>query len=139
MIDSSFQLFALDIITSLNIDGVDQKNRRKADGDIRMLNGDTISAQEEAMDEEGLTRVVTPLLLTNDLLADEARSEATFRFKIESFSKLRDTTLSPPTFVRNLPWYTTLSDRTNLYNPVIFTQENNGNATNQSGSRSTAH
>lgn len=38
------------------------------------------------------------------LILDEARSEATFRFTVPSFSKLRETALSPPTFVRNLPW-----------------------------------
>ncbi|CAG2105168.1 unnamed protein product, partial [Medioppia subpectinata] len=82
-----------DIITSLNIDGADPK-RNKEDG--RLLNGDSASNQDEAMDEE-----------------DEARSEATFRYKIENFSKLRDTTLSPPTFVRNLPWKIMAMPRTN--------------------------
>lgn len=49
----------LDIITSLNIDGVDTKGRRKAEGDIRMLNGDSVSNQDEAMDEEGLSSPCT--------------------------------------------------------------------------------
>lgn len=35
---------------------------------------------------------------------DEARSEATFRFTVQNFSKLKDSVLSPPCFVRNLPW-----------------------------------
>lgn len=33
-----------------------------------------------------------------------ARSEATFRFKVENISRLREQLLSPPTYVRNLPW-----------------------------------
>jgi len=35
---------------------------------------------------------------------DEARSEATFQFTVSNFSKLKDSQLSPPCFVRNLPW-----------------------------------
>jgi len=34
----------------------------------------------------------------------EFRSEATFSFRVENISKLKDSVLSPPTFVRNLPW-----------------------------------
>jgi len=33
-----------------------------------------------------------------------ARSEATFKYTVEGISKLREQVLSPPTFVRNLPW-----------------------------------
>lgn len=32
------------------------------------------------------------------------RSEATFRFVVERFSRLSESVLSPPCFVRNLPW-----------------------------------
>ncbi|CAG9767409.1 unnamed protein product [Ceutorhynchus assimilis] len=39
-----------------------------------------------------------------DMEEDEARSEATFRFTVQNFSKLKDSILSPATFVRNLPW-----------------------------------
>ena len=35
---------------------------------------------------------------------DEARSEATFQFKVENFSQIRDSVLSEPCIVRNLPW-----------------------------------
>ena len=35
---------------------------------------------------------------------DEARSEATFRFKVENFSGIRDSVLSEPCIIRNLPW-----------------------------------
>lgn len=34
----------------------------------------------------------------------EAASEATFRYTIEDFSNLKDSVLSPPVYVRNLPW-----------------------------------
>lgn len=36
--------------------------------------------------------------------ADEARSEATFRYQVSNFSKLKDSQLSTPCYVRNLPW-----------------------------------
>nr|XP_032519443.1 ubiquitin carboxyl-terminal hydrolase 7-like [Danaus plexippus plexippus] len=35
---------------------------------------------------------------------DEARSEATFRFTVHNFRNLKDSVLSPPCYVRNLPW-----------------------------------
>ena len=35
---------------------------------------------------------------------DEARSEATFQFKVKDFSQIRDSVLSEPCIVRNLPW-----------------------------------
>jgi len=35
---------------------------------------------------------------------DEARSEATFRFKVENFSSIKDSVLSEPCIIRNLPW-----------------------------------
>lgn len=34
----------------------------------------------------------------------EAASEATFRFTIEDFNNLKESVLSPPVYVRNLPW-----------------------------------
>ena len=35
---------------------------------------------------------------------DEARSEATFSFTVENFSQIKESALSPPCIVRNLPW-----------------------------------
>ncbi|CAG9828571.1 unnamed protein product [Diabrotica balteata] len=35
---------------------------------------------------------------------DEARSDATFKFTVHNFSKLKDSVLSPPCFMRDLPW-----------------------------------
>lgn len=39
-----------------------------------------------------------------DNLDDEVRSEATFSFKVENLSRFNDSILSPPYYVRNLPW-----------------------------------
>lgn len=44
---------------------------------------------------------------------DDSRSEATFRFVVENFSKVKESTLSPPTFVRNLPWRIMIMPRIN--------------------------
>ncbi|GIY89443.1 ubiquitin carboxyl-terminal hydrolase 7 [Caerostris extrusa] len=69
------------------------------ESDERYLNGDitenSVTNQEEAMEEE-----------------DEARSAATLRFIVPNFSKLKETALSPPTYIRNLPWKIMVMPRT---------------------------
>ena len=35
---------------------------------------------------------------------DESRPEATFSFTVPNISKLKETVLSPPCYIRNLPW-----------------------------------
>ena len=37
-------------------------------------------------------------------LIDESRAEAQFQYTIENISKLKETVLSSPCMVRNLPW-----------------------------------
>lgn len=46
------------------------------------------------------------------LHTDDARSEAKFQFRVKDFSKLKDTMLSPPCYVRNLPWKIMVMPRT---------------------------
>jgi len=36
---------------------------------------------------------------------DESRSEATFQHTVQNISRLKETSLSPACYVRNLPWY----------------------------------
>jgi len=36
---------------------------------------------------------------------DESRSEATFQHTVHNISRLKETSLSPACYVRNLPWY----------------------------------
>ncbi|XP_044734467.1 ubiquitin carboxyl-terminal hydrolase 7-like [Chrysoperla carnea] len=43
---------------------------------------------------------------------DEARSEATFSFTVTNFSRLKESVLSPPCYVRNLPWKIMVMQRT---------------------------
>lgn len=43
---------------------------------------------------------------------EEMRSEATFSFRVENFSKLKESVLSPPCYVRNLPWKIMVMQRT---------------------------
>ncbi|VVC96838.1 unnamed protein product [Leptidea sinapis] len=42
--------------------------------------------------------------LDTEMEDDEARSEATFRYIVHNFKNLKDSVLSPPCYVRNLPW-----------------------------------
>ena len=35
---------------------------------------------------------------------DESRPEATFSYTVNQISKLKETVLSPPCYIRNLPW-----------------------------------
>lgn len=35
---------------------------------------------------------------------DESRPEATFHYQVQNISKLKETVLSPPCYIRNLPW-----------------------------------
>nr|CAD7462491.1 unnamed protein product [Timema tahoe] len=66
-------------------------------GENRQMNGDTLdqnTIQDAEMEE------------------DESRSETTFSFTVNSFSKLKESVLSPPCFVRNLPWKIMVMPRT---------------------------
>lgn len=47
---------------------------------------------------------------------EEMRSEATFQFRVPEFSKLKESVLSPPTYVRNLPWKIMVMQRTSMPN-----------------------
>ena len=42
--------------------------------------------------------------MASGLDVDEARSEATFQFKVDNISSIKDPVLSEPCIVRNLPW-----------------------------------
>lgn len=53
-----------------------------------------------------------PILQDAEMEEDEARSEATFRHVVTNFSKLKDSNLSPPCYVRNLPWKIMVMPRT---------------------------
>ena len=49
--------------------------------------------------------------MAGGLDVDEARSEATFQFKVDNISSIKDPVLSEPYFVRNLPWRIKISPR----------------------------
>ncbi len=67
----------------------------KEEDDAKMSGG-----EEEPKAEE----VVTDEKKDDGLEEDEARPEATFRFVVENFSTVKESVLSPPCMVRNLPW-----------------------------------
>ena len=54
----------------------------------------------------GAARGITTMLSPTDkgLEEDEARPEATFQLTIENFSQMKESVLSEPCMVRNLPW-----------------------------------
>ena len=58
------------------------------------------------------TQTIIIIIAVNFLIADDARSVATFRFVVPNFSKLKDSVLSPPCYVRNLPWKIMVMPRT---------------------------
>ncbi|XP_033118944.1 ubiquitin carboxyl-terminal hydrolase 7-like [Anneissia japonica] len=86
-------------LVSSNHDSPDVGNRSpakggKEDDNSAVVNGDmAMDAQDENPDpdEEWLEQ-------------DGSRSQATFSFTVENISKLKETALSQPTIVRNLPW-----------------------------------
>ncbi|KAL5273891.1 USP7 family protein [Megaselia abdita] len=71
-----------------------------------MLDSNMTTGTEDAtMQQESNQMDATAVPDSNaENIEDEVRSEATFDFKIPNFSKLKDSTLSPPVMVRNLPW-----------------------------------
>ena len=48
---------------------------------------------------------------------DEARPEATFSFTVDNFSQVKESVLSPPCMVRNLPWKIMIMPRQGQDNP----------------------
>ena len=54
---------------------------------------------------------------------DEARSEATFQFKVKDFSQIRDSVLSEPCIVRNLPWKIMIMQRQTQTQVMIMTAQ----------------
>ena len=52
-------------------------------------------------------------LLHAELDADDARPEAVFRYTVEKFSSVRESVLSGPCMVRNLPWKIMIMPRPN--------------------------
>ncbi|XP_017767859.1 PREDICTED: ubiquitin carboxyl-terminal hydrolase 7 isoform X1 [Nicrophorus vespilloides] len=64
--------------------------------------------------EAGLAAGSAVVATTQDaeMEEDDARSEATFCFSVPQFSKLKDSVLSPPCYVRNLPWKIMVMPRT---------------------------
>jgi ubiquitin carboxyl-terminal hydrolase 7 len=72
---------------------------------------------------------------------DDSRSELTFQYTVHNISKLKETSLSPPYYVRNLPWKIMAMPRMSMNMPDKHGQKNlgfflqcNGDAESQSWS-----
>lgn len=74
--------------------------------------GITEPGEEEQMngDAQEVSSSTTPH--DTEMDEDDARSEAKFQFRVKEFSKLKDTMLSSPCYVRNLPWKIMVMPRT---------------------------
>ncbi|XP_075231893.1 ubiquitin-specific protease 7 isoform X4 [Lycorma delicatula] len=73
------------------LEAMETTNDGGGDGTVdgRTVNGEV---QEQAISQD------------TEMAEDEARSDATFQYTVHNFSKLKESQLSPPCFVRNLPW-----------------------------------
>ncbi|XP_055922238.1 ubiquitin carboxyl-terminal hydrolase 7-like [Eupeodes corollae] len=68
------------------------------------LKGDEEDTVTDVVEEQRQDDVEQSTSMTGPKLEDEVRSEATFSYVVRNISKLKETELSPPTYVRNLPW-----------------------------------
>lgn len=80
-------------------------------GEMDSQNGDAIIGPQ-IDPNSALVATTGSMQQDADMEEDEARSEATFRFSVQHFSKLKDSVLSPPCYVRNLPWKIMVMPRT---------------------------
>lgn len=64
---------------------------------------DSVAAQEEMVTESQI-RDDTSIKEDSGLEDDESRPEATFSYTVNHISKLKETVLSTPCYIRNLPW-----------------------------------
>lgn len=114
---STQQMLELTTITSDKIITI----KSDYDRGIELLGSDIINSDQQQT--ENLTEPMIPMIPTtvnenNSAIVDaqmedeEMRSEACFRFRVENFSKLKESMLSPPCFVRNLPWKIMVMQRT---------------------------
>ena len=76
---------------------------------------EVVAAADEAKDDEN-EKEVEPKAAENEE-EDEARPEATFSFTVENFSQVKESVLSPPCMVRNLPWKIMIMPRQGQDNP----------------------
>ncbi|XP_055383961.1 ubiquitin carboxyl-terminal hydrolase 7 [Condylostylus longicornis] len=70
-----------------------------------------------SMDATSTSEVTSTTVGCNDGSDEEIRSEATFSFVVDNLSKLKESVLSPPCFVRNLPWKIMVMPRTDRNQP----------------------
>ncbi|CAG9786247.1 unnamed protein product [Diatraea saccharalis] len=89
-----------------DVETVDTATEKTWDNDLIRPNGEVVMGDDDmVMKNQETTSSDMPLAcLDAEMEDDEARSEATFRFTVQNFRGLKDSVLSPPCYVRNLPW-----------------------------------
>lgn len=55
-------------------------------------------------DESSAREEIDNIHFDTQMEEDESRSEKTFRFTVPNFSTIKESKLSQPTYLRNLPW-----------------------------------
>ncbi|XKL66747.1 hypothetical protein PGB90_010167 [Kerria lacca] len=101
---SSLQHSIFDMNHMIKRDGVnneiEEMDTHEESGEDIILHVDDNTITNTSMNGE-IEDTATPMDAETD---DDARSEATFIFTKDNFSKIKDTVLSPPCMIRNLPW-----------------------------------
>lgn len=95
----------------------------KSDNTVNSSPNDALSPHEILTDDQQTDNLSEPMIPTTvnensseivdvQMEDEEMRSEATFSFTVHDFSKMKDSVLSPPCYVRNLPWKIMVMQRT---------------------------
>lgn len=94
--------------TELNSNKVKSENITETDmiGDVQPMLDSTALVTSATNDVNAGT------IVDAQMEDEEMRSEATFQYRVENFSKLKESVLSPPCYVRNLPWKIMVMQRT---------------------------
>ncbi|XP_063230650.1 ubiquitin carboxyl-terminal hydrolase 7 isoform X2 [Bacillus rossius redtenbacheri] len=90
--------------------------RENQDNDVEEMETQDVEPLKPASDEDnqmnGEPIQEQNIIQDTEMDEDEARSEATFSYTVPNFSKMKESMLSPPCYVRNLPWKIMVMPRT---------------------------
>jgi hypothetical protein len=72
--------------------------------DLGIKNINTAAVDEMETESINVPEIIDANCMDQVMEDEEIRSEAVFRFKVENISKLQESILSQPCYVRSLPW-----------------------------------
>lgn len=84
---------------------------------IPLVDNEFANTDVEPIGDQTITSAIANDVIASNIVDanmedEEMRSEATFSYRVENFSKLKESVLSPPCYVRNLPWKIMVMQRT---------------------------